>query len=755
MIDNNRSMNNRLHYTIIFLLITAISLTLGLADIREVAQQSGYHETIYADSVEPSSVGEQYIEFVNSDILMTGGVGDVSSLELDSQGRIQIKESGNTAATFGQSQTTISGDISVGQSVKSSKFCLGGDCVTSWSDISPSNPAYFSVSGASASSTNLNPGDSFTASATIQNTGDQSGTQTIDASVSGDSDSTTAILSSGQSTSESFSLTAPGSAGTYTVQICSEDECSTVSISVQSAPSPNPAYFNVFGASLSSASVNPGDSFSVSATVDNTGDQSDTQTVEATVSGDSSSSSVTLNGGSSTSESFSLSAPGSSGSYTVQVCSADSCDDTTLNVGTSPSPAYFQVSNAQTSTNSVTPDGSFTVTADIDNTGDQSDTQTVTSTVQGDSDSSSISLNGGEGAGGSFSLTAPSSEGTYTVDVSSADDSSTTSIVVSQTDPAYFDVSITGTNDPVVAGNAVSVTADIQNTGDQTGTKTISLSFNGNSNVDSTTETIAASSSKSVTLSHTPWSSIQKGLYGAVVSADGSDSTQVQIYECTSDSDCGSGDKCENNECVAKVIGQCGSADGDTYQCEDSSFTDTNWCAEGSPDKVPSFPGPGVAKSWTCVAEDGNSSRCTVGRNSCPIGLCGGRDGSASCTDDSWSDVGLQFCTEGTVDPSNPSFPSPGTSTSWKCTAAGGNASCQTTRDSCTITRSCTSTTYPSGPDCNNCGNRNPDPSCSSSPCECTTSYDGTSYNCKGDLNGVILGFNGGYECSFDKRNAN
>jgi hypothetical protein len=74
--------------------------------------------------------------------------------------------------------------------------------------------------------------------ATILNTGDQSGTQTVDLSVGGlGSDSTSVSLNGGSSTQETFSVsTAGGDAGDYTAQVSSVDDSASQSVTVTAAP---------------------------------------------------------------------------------------------------------------------------------------------------------------------------------------------------------------------------------------------------------------------------------------------------------------------------------------------------------------------------------------------------------------------------------------------------------------------------------------------------------------------------------------
>lgn len=70
----------------------------------------------------------------------------------------------------------------------------------------------------------------------------------------------------------------------------------------------------------------------------------------------------------------------------------------------------------------------------------------------------------------------------------------------SQPDPARFEVGIDGTNSPVTAGEAATVDATVTNVGGQAGTQTVRLSTGG-ATVDSTSMSLSASESQSVSLS--------------------------------------------------------------------------------------------------------------------------------------------------------------------------------------------------------------------------------------------------------------
>ncbi|MBS8122167.1 hypothetical protein [Candidatus Vampirococcus lugosii] len=72
---------------------------------------------------------------------------------------------------------------------------------------------------------------------------------------------------------------------------------------------------------------------------------------------------------------------------------------------------------------------------------------------------------------------------------------------------------------------------------------------------------------------------------------------------------------------------------------------------------------------------------CKKGTNSNPPAKCGGEDGKTYAFDDtSWGTN--DFCEEGDVDPTNPSFPGEGETRNWTCnTSSGDQANCSASRE--------------------------------------------------------------------------
>ncbi|SEQ23345.1 surface protein [Ectothiorhodospira magna] len=111
--------------------------------------------------------------------------------------------------------------------------------------------------------------------------------------------------------------------------------------SLEGGATPDPAFFQVSDLSLSDDSVAEGTAVTVTAVVTNTGEQSATQTVELLVNGVAqSTTSITLDGGSSETVSFELAADDLSiGSYTLQMATEDhTTGEQDLNVEATPDP---------------------------------------------------------------------------------------------------------------------------------------------------------------------------------------------------------------------------------------------------------------------------------------------------------------------------------------------------------------------------------------------------------------------------------
>jgi len=340
---------------------------------------------------------------------------------------------------------------------------------------SASDPvASFTVSGLSPADGTVEQGETVTAEATVENTGDAEGSQSVTFSVVGTdiSVSQTVGLTAGESTVVSFDLdTTDVPAGEYTHQVESEDSSVTGTLTVQEPP--EPAEFQLSGLDPTTASVTQGEELLVTVSVENTGEQEATQDVVLTVSGlgEVASESLTLAGGGSDSVSFTVDTTDvPAGEYTHTVSAVDSSSeiDGSLTVQEPPEPAEFRLSGLDPATASVTQGEELVVTVSVENTGDEEATQDVVLAVSGLGDVASESLTLAGSGSDSVSFTVDTTDvpaGEYTHTVSTDDDTTEGSLTVLAQTPE--DDSADGTGDDSADGGDDSTDGGDNTTGDE------------------------------------------------------------------------------------------------------------------------------------------------------------------------------------------------------------------------------------------------------------------------------------------------
>jgi uncharacterized membrane protein len=281
--------------------------------------------------------------------------------------------------------------------------------------------------------------------------------------------------------------------GTYTVWIkgdVSGSSSLTFNLNVPSPPVTGPsttfAYSNL---QVSPQSVQPDEPVTVTVTVTNTGGQSGTASVELKVDGvTAETKSVTLYGLESRTVTFTVT-KASAGTYTVAVGSLTGSFTVTA-PPVPPEPAEFIYSNLQVSPQSVQAGEPVTVTVTVTNTGGQSGTDSVELKVDGvTTETKSVTLNPGQSTTVTWTLSR-TTVGTYAVAVGSLTGSFTVTAPPVPPEPAEFIYSnLQVSPQSVQAGEPVTVTVTVTNTGGQSGTDSVELKVDG-----VTTET------KSVTL---------------------------------------------------------------------------------------------------------------------------------------------------------------------------------------------------------------------------------------------------------------
>jgi hypothetical protein len=193
------------------------------------------------------------------------------------------------------------------------------------------DPAFFEVSIESV--TDPTAGETLDVTVAVENTGEASATQTVELSASGlGTDSTTVSLDGGDSTTETLSLqTSEGDAGEYDATVEAGDGSDSTDVTVLA-----PAAFTVDITDVTAPVA--GDSLAATVSIENTGDTPGEQTIELSASGlGSDSTTVSLDGGDSTTETLSLSTDeDDDGEYTL---TADAGDDEATETVTVAAPA--------------------------------------------------------------------------------------------------------------------------------------------------------------------------------------------------------------------------------------------------------------------------------------------------------------------------------------------------------------------------------------------------------------------------------
>lgn len=228
--------------------------------------------------------------------------------------------------------------------------------------------------------------------------------------------------------------------------------------------------------------VTEGDPLVVTAAVENTGNEVDSQKVTLEVSGivrDS----TAVRIGAGESETVELTwetGSGDGGLYTAVLASEDDEDSTEVSVEEREAPAFVVSID---STNSPVVEGDvLEVTTIVENTGDTADTQEIALTVNGvERDSQELTLD--PGASVSVTLgweTGSGDAGSYEAAVGSEDDNDSTDVTVDeQTDDPAFDVRFAEIPSSVQLGQAISVVAEIDNSGDEAGEQTVTIEVDG------------------------------------------------------------------------------------------------------------------------------------------------------------------------------------------------------------------------------------------------------------------------------------
>jgi uncharacterized membrane protein len=414
------------------------------------------------------------------------------------------------------------------------------------------DPPSFRVATVTPSEVTVTQGETVTVDATVENTGDEEGTQEVvlDIPGLGQIGAQSVTLAGGGADSVTFEVDTTGvDPGEYTHIVSTDDETFEGVLTVESSADPV-ASFEVSGLSPADGTVEQGETVTAEATVENTGDAEGSQSVTFSVVGTdiSVSRTVTLAAGESTTTSFDLDTTDvPAGEYTHQVESEDSSVTGALTVQEPPDPAEFRLSALDPTTASVTQGEELAVTVSVENTGEQEATQDVVLSVSGLGDvaSESVTLAGGGSDSVSFTVdTTDVPTGEYTHTVSTDDGSTEGSLTVQEPpDPAEFRLSaLDPTTASVTQGEELAVTVSVENTGEQEATQDVVLSVSGLGDVASESVTLAGGGSDSVSFT-VDTTDVPTGEYTHTVSTDdGSAEGSLTILASTPEDDSANGD---------------------------------------------------------------------------------------------------------------------------------------------------------------------------------------------------------------------
>jgi hypothetical protein len=289
-------------------------------------------------------------------------------------------------------------------------------------------------------------GETLEVTATVENTDDVEDTQEVVLNIDGNrTDSTNLTLDGGESETVTLEWpTGDSDLGNHTAEVASETDANETNVRVQ-----QPAAFAVTIDSTNSA-VAEGEELDVVVTGENVGDLRGNKTVTLSVGAvERDSTDVRLDPGESRAVTLTWeTGDGDAGDYTAEVAAGNGSDSAPVTVTSAPTPTGGDgdggdgdnnATFAVTITEVRLPDetgGSLEVDATVENTGERSDTQNVSMTVDGEeTDSQELALDGGESESVTFiSPSAPEDTERLGVRVASQDDADESTVELDETD---------------------------------------------------------------------------------------------------------------------------------------------------------------------------------------------------------------------------------------------------------------------------------------------------------------------------------
>jgi hypothetical protein len=385
----------------------------------------------------------------------TGTLEDTQDITLAVNGTVEATEAdvalGGGATFTGQfTYDTVAGDA------PAVAVTVGSDNNTAAETVTVLEPAAFAVS-ITAVDDAVTAGETVTVDYTVENTGDAEGTQDITLAVDGTVEATEpdVTLGGGATFTGQFTyVTGEGDVPDIDATVASADDTVTETVTVN-----EPAFFDVTLTDIN-GTVTEGETVVVEYSVENTGDVTDTQTIEFTVNGttEDTNASVELAGGDTTSGQFTYeTSEGDAPAVAAGVTSEDDTETATVTVN---EPALFNVTLTDAD-DGVTEGETITVNYTVVNTGDVTDTQDITFAVNGtvESTRSGLTLAGGDTASGQFTYeTSIGDSPAKLVTVASADTEATETVTVLETDP---DIIASLSTEEGTVGDTVGVDLDI------------------------------------------------------------------------------------------------------------------------------------------------------------------------------------------------------------------------------------------------------------------------------------------------------
>ncbi|MDZ7687953.1 MAG: CARDB domain-containing protein [Halobacteriales archaeon] len=269
-------------------------------------------------------------------------------------------------------------------------------------------------------------GQTVTVTATVRNDGEQEGTKDVTLRLADEGetlDDETVVetrndltLDAEETKTVGFSFETPGSEGSYGYGVFTEDGSLTDTMTVENT---EPAFFEVRQVRTDEEVV-AGQPFTANATVENTGDVTDTQDIELLLDGEvEDSRTESLSGGDTVVVEFRGISVTNPGSLDVTFATDDDSSTSTVDVL---APAFFEVEDLSPTTAAVERGKEVTVTANVTNTGEVGATETVGIYLDGEEvGNRTVSLASGKTENVSFGITAPAETGEHSYSIRTAD----------------------------------------------------------------------------------------------------------------------------------------------------------------------------------------------------------------------------------------------------------------------------------------------------------------------------------------------